>query len=379
MELREIHAEQLNDKSHSLGNDISKCDKEAIVATKELLDTSMDAAIETTSSTTTAVPGETDSLMKNFASDGSTLAKTKSVDSNTSRDEATIDTARSEGPLKECVAGDIDSAHAILQRCNKAEKLYSSEEVDKDHGKESFSVNIPCDLNYVYEREDKPQNSETENMSVTSPSVKSAVLRSNIITVLKEEIHSISATTVTSVNTELKSSGLSTDHKLPEKKNYEETRNNSLLKTVERTSQQTEIGNEKNVIMEVTLMSQQFLGGSDICDKTVNDTCQLNRHSGLDEENHLTSPSNGLLKTAHMTAEHAEMSSENNVGMLTCISEVPGPNLGESDNALKDFVHLTEHQRVDQMVPANYEPTTVLSVSILFSILPVTFLCSITE
>ena len=328
----------------------------------------MDAAIETTSSTTTAVTEEMDSLMKNFAFDGSTLAKTKSVDSSTTSDQETLDTARSEGPLRECVAGDVDSAHVTLQRCNKAVKLYSSEEVDKESVKNSLCVNVPCDMNYVQEREDKPQNSETENFSITSPSVKSAVLPGNIITALKEEIHSTSTITVASVDTELRSPGLSTDHKLQEK-NYKETGSNSLLKTVELTSHQTEIGNKKNGIMEVTLMSQQFLGGSDICDKTVNDTCQLNRHSGLDEENHLTSPSNGLLKTADVTAEHTEMSSEESAGML--ISELPCPNIGESDNAPKDLFHPTEHQHVDQMVPTNYEPTTVLSVSILFSILPV--------
>ena len=358
MEVREIHAEQLNNRSHSLGNEINKCGKEAIAAAKEVLDPSMDAVNETTSgcSTKTAATGEIDSLMKNVAfDDGSKLAKTKSVDSSASLVVATQDTVRLESPLKECVAEDIDSAVMTLQRCNKAENLYSSEEVDKHHGKESCSVNVPCDLSYVQEREDKPQDSETENSAVTSPSVKSAILSSDIITLLEEEIHSINATTVASVDTELGSLGLSTDHKLlPGKKK----------KTAELTSEQTEIGNKKNV---VTLMSEEDLSG-EFCDKTVTDLCQINRHSGVEEENHMNSQSYSLLKMAGMTADHTEMSREDYVG--TVISEVPGPNVGESDNAPKDLCHL-KHQCVDQMVPANHEPTTILSVSILFSSSPV--------
>lgn len=79
-----------------------------------------------------------------------------------------------------------------------------------------------------------------------------------------------------------------------------------------------------------------------------------------EKENLLNSRSNGLSKTA----EHTEMSSETNVDMLAS-EEVPGSEIcGDDVNYL---CPLNKCQGLDQMVPAYYDPTTVLSVSTLFS------------
>ena len=140
-------------------NIVNRSEMEHPVATKQSLDTCMDATSETNCSDKTAANEEvaTESITEYSAYDGSALmAKTRAVDNSV--DETTLDIKRSEDPSWECVMGGIDHAQLVLQSFNNIENLRNPHEVDNDQWNENA-----CDFNNVYKEKDKPQNPKTEN------------------------------------------------------------------------------------------------------------------------------------------------------------------------------------------------------------------------
>jgi len=78
-----------------------------------------------------------------------------------------------------------------------------------------------------------------------------------------------------------------------------------------------------------------------------------------DKKSNLKRGVSDLLKTAEVIVEHTEMTVEANVDML--VSEAPGSGICEDTNLC---------QGLDQMVPANYQPTPASSVSTFLCFLP---------
>lgn len=303
----------------------------------------MDATTETTCSPKTAATKEvpTESITEYSAYDGSALmAKTRTVDNTVN--EATLDIKRSEDPSWECMMGGTDHAHeffVVLQSFNKVENLGNAHEVDNNQWNENA-----CDFNNVHkEGGGKPQNTKTEDAAAISPTVKA------VVTTTEEHGSTDPSGTLMSslMDAELKSSGPPDDQR-PVKKNCDQkSGNSSSPETVTFAAEDTENVSEKKV---VTLELKE-MPGSHFCENIVKDLCQLKKQV-LGKETHLERNDIGELKTVDMDSKE---------NMESFAAEVPSSNVGDDD--FSDLSNPTKCQDVDQMVPNNFEHTTVLSVS----------------
>lgn len=299
----------------------------------------MDAATETTCSPKTAATKEvpTESITEYSAYDGSALmAKTRTVDNTVN--EATLDIKRSEDPAWECMVGGTDHAHVVFQSFNKVENLCNPHGVDNNQWNENA-----CDFNNVHKEEDKPQNPKTEDAAAISPTVKA------VVTTTEEHGSTDPSGTLmlSLMDAELKSSGPPDDQR-PVKKNCDQKSGNiSSPDTVTFAAEDTENASGKKVVT----LGLKEMPGSHFCENIVKDLCQLKKQV-LGKETHLERNDIGELKTVDMDSKK---------NMESFVSEVPSSNVGDDD--FSDLSHPTKCQGVDQMVPTNFEHTTVLSVS----------------
>ena len=171
-----------------------------------------------------------------------------------------------------------------------------------------------------------------------------------VVTITEEDGSTDPSSTLTmsSMDAELRSSGPLDDQRVDKKNCDQKSGDSSSSETVTFAAEDTENVSEKKV---VTLELEQ-MPGSHLCENIVKDLCQLKKQQVLGEETHLERDDFSELKAVGMDSKE---------NMESVVSEVPSSNVGDDD--FNDFNNPTKHQGVDQMVPTNYEHTTVLSVS----------------